>query len=171
MSRHVFRSIDANAPPPPEYPTRPDPALGQNDEFQSEGVQTGNALELTFRGRLARYFNGQAQYRLSKTYNNTGGISARGKYLVANGGNFFPANSYDPKAEWARSDMDQRNQLNLLGTVTAGPDGSRAGARAIFRAPYDVTTGADNNHDGVFTTGRLAFHATPDTVQAMPIWT
>jgi hypothetical protein len=150
-SRHVFRSIDANAPPPPDYLTRPNPALGQDDEFQSEGVQTGNALELTFRGRLARYFNGQAQYRLSKTYNNTGGISARGKYLVANGGNFFPANSYNPKAEWARSDTDQRNQLNLLGTITAGRLMDLGLVLELYSGlPYDVTTGADNNHDGVF---------------------
>jgi hypothetical protein len=151
VSRHVFRSIDANAPPPPDYLTRPDAALGQNDEFQSEGVQTGNALELTFRGRLTRYFNGQAQYRLSKTYNNTGGISARGKYLVANGGNFFPANSYNPNAEWARSDTDQRNQLNLLGTITSGPWLDLGLVLELYSGlPYDVTTGADNNHDGVF---------------------
>lgn len=152
VSRHVFRSIDANAPLPPHYLTRPDPSLGQNDEFQSEGAQTENALELTFRGQLAKYFNGQAQYRLAKTYNNTGGISARGKYLVANGGNFFPANSYNPQAEWARSDTDQRNQLNLLGTITAGHWLDLGLVLELYSGlPYDVTTGADNNHDGVFT--------------------
>ncbi len=107
ISCHAFRSIDVNAPPPPNYIERPDSALGQNEQFQSEGVQTGNALELTFRGRLTRYFTGQAQYQLSKTYNNTSGI------------NFFPANSCDPQAEWSRSDKDQRNRLNLLGTITA----------------------------------------------------
>lgn len=151
LSRHVFRSIDANAPSPPEFLTRPNPALGQDDQFQSEGVQTGNALEITFRGRLAHYFNGQAQYRLSKTYNNTGGISARGKYLAVNGGNFFPANSYDPKAEWARSDADQRNQLNLLGTIKVRQWADLGLALELYSGlPYDVTTGSDNNHDGVF---------------------
>lgn len=46
-TRHMLRSIDTNAPPPPNYSARPDSALGQNQQFQSEGVLTGNALELT----------------------------------------------------------------------------------------------------------------------------
>ncbi len=139
-SRHMFRSIDVNAPPPPNYNARPDSAVGQNEQFQSQGVQTGNALELTFRGRLTRYFTGQAQYRLSKTYNNTGGI------------NFFPANSYEPNAEWARSDKDQRNRLNLLGTVNASRWIDLGVILELYSGmPFDVTTGADNNHDGVFT--------------------
>lgn len=137
-SRHMFRSIDANAPPPPAYSARPDATYGQNEQFQSEAVQAGNALELTYRGHVSRYFNGQAQYRLSKTYNNTSGIQ------------FFPASSFDPKAEWSRSDPDQRNRLNLLGTVTAG---RWVDLGVVFQVhsgmPFDVTTGADNNHDGV----------------------
>ncbi|MHB2006575.1 MAG: TonB-dependent receptor [Acidobacteriaceae bacterium] len=136
--RHLFRSLDANAPPPPNYAARPDSALGQNQQFQSEGVLAGNALELTFRGRLTRFFTGQAQYRLSKTYNNTSGIIS------------FPANSYDPKAEWSRADPDQRNRLNLLGTVNAGRWIDLGAILELYSGkPFDITTGADNNHDGV----------------------
>ena len=136
----MFRSIDANAPPPPNYSARPDRALGQNQQFQSEGVQAGNTLELTYRGHLTQYFNGQVQYRLSKTYNNTSGIIS------------FPANSYDPKAEWSRSDPDQRNRLNLLGTVNAGRWLDLGLVLQLYSGmPFDVTTGADNNHDGVLT--------------------
>ena len=139
-SRHMFRSLDTNAPLPNGDLVRPDPALGQNQQFQSEGVQTGNVLELTFRGHLTRFFNGQAQYRLSKTYNNTSGI------------NFFPANSYDPQAEWARSNTDQRNRFNLLGTVHAGKWIELGTILQLYSgAPFDITTGADNNGDGVLT--------------------
>ncbi len=151
-SRHVFRAIDANAPPPPNYSARPDSALGQNEQFQSEGFQTGNALELTFRGRLTRYFNGQAQYRLSKTYNNTSGLNTHGTNTSTSGTDFFPANSYDPNAEWSRSDSDQRNRLNLLGTVNASHWFDLGMILELYSGmPFNVTTGADNNHDGVFT--------------------
>lgn len=137
-SRHMFRSLDINAPLPPNYAARPDSTLGQDEQFQSAGVQSGNALELTFRGRLSRFFSGQAQYRLSKTYNNTSGI------------NFFPAYSYAPEAEWARSDKDQRNRFNLLGTIHAGRWVELGTVLELYSGmPFNVLTGADNNRDGV----------------------
>lgn len=140
VSRHMFRSLDVNAPPPPGYGLRPNAALGQDEQFQSQGVQTGNALEVTFRGHPSPWFTGQAQYRLSKTYNNTSGV------------NFFPADSYDPNAEWSRSDKDQRNRLNLLGTIHGGDWADLGVILELYSgAPFDVTTGADNNHDGVLT--------------------
>ena len=92
---------------------------------------------MTFQGRLTRYFTGQAQYRLSKTYNNTSGIIS------------FPANSYDPKAEWARADPDLRNRLNLLGTIDASRWFDLGMILELYSGkPFDITTGADNNRDG-----------------------
>src|SRR5271156_1100412 len=41
----LFRSLDVNAPPPPDYAARPNPSLGQDRQFQSEGYQKSNALE------------------------------------------------------------------------------------------------------------------------------
>ena len=72
----LFRSIDANAPVliGGSY-VRPNPALGQDREIQSEGYLKGNALELTFRGKPSKYFTGQVQYTLSRTDNNTSGIT------------------------------------------------------------------------------------------------
>src|SRR5215469_3817535 len=134
----LFRSIDANAPLPPLYAAIPNPALGQIREIQSEGYQKSNALELTFRGKPSRYFTGQVQYTLSKTYNNTSGIT------------FFPANSYDPSNEWARSDLDRRHKLDLLGSsqpthfFVLG-----VGLSAYSGLPVNVITGSDNNGDGV----------------------
>ncbi len=134
----LFRSINANAPPLPPFLAVPDPALGQIREIQSEGYQKSNALELTFRGKPGRYFAGQVQYTLSKTYNNTSGIT------------FFPANSYDPSNEWARSDQDRRHKLDLL----ASSQPTRffvlgAGLSVYSGLPVNVITGSDNNGDGV----------------------
>jgi hypothetical protein len=134
----LFRSVDANAPLPPSYVVIPNPTLGQIREIQSEGYQKSNALELTFRGRPSRYFTGQIQYTLSKTYNNTSGIT------------FFPADSFDLSNEWARSDLDRRHKLDLLGSsqptrfFTLG-----VGLSAYSGLPVNIITGNDNNGDGV----------------------
>ena len=84
-SRNIdaFRSIDANAPLPPNYLFAPNPTLGQVRDIQSEGYQKSAALELTFRGKPSKWFSGQVQYTFGKTYNNTSGIT------------YFPGNSYD----------------------------------------------------------------------------
>ncbi len=133
-----FRSLDANAPPPPAYLARPNPNLGQERQIQSEGYQKSNALELTFRGRPSKFFNGQVQYTLSKTYNNTNSIT------------YFPANSYDPAADWARSDYDRRHKFDLLGSAQPTKFFTLGLALSLYSGrPVDVTTGSDNNHDGV----------------------
>ena len=133
----LFRSVDSNAPLLPAG-TIPDPSLGQVREIQSDGYQKSNALETTFQGKVSKYFSGQVQYRLSKTYNNTSGIT------------FFPANSYDPSADWARSDNDRRHKFDLLGSsqptrfFVVG-----VGLSLYSGLPTNVTTGTDNNDDGV----------------------
>jgi hypothetical protein len=134
----LFRSIDANAPLLPPFTDRPDPALGQNRQIQSDGYQKSNALELTFRGQPSKYFSGQVQYTLSKTYNNTQGIT------------YFPANSYDPAMDWARCDNDRRHKFDLLGSSHFTDLFSLGSALSLYSGkPVNVTTGADNNGDGV----------------------
>jgi hypothetical protein len=134
----LFRSVDANAPPPPLYASRPNPALGQEREIQSDGYQKSNSLEITFRGSPVKALTGQVQYTLSKTYNNTGGIT------------FFPGNSYDPNAEWARSDNDRRQKFDLLGSAQAGRFFIFGVALSLYSGkPVNITTGSDDNHDGV----------------------
>jgi hypothetical protein len=134
----LFRSIDVNAPPPPDYLARPNPNLGQEREIQSEGYQKSNALELTFRGKPSKFFTGQVQYTLSKTYNNTSGIT------------YFPANSYDPSAEWARSGDDRRHGFDLLGSVQASRFFTVGTALSLYSGkPVTITTGSDNNRDGI----------------------
>jgi hypothetical protein len=134
----LFRSLDANAPFPPDYLSRPDSALGQEREMQSEGYQRSNALELVFRGRPSKFFTGQVQYTFSKTYNNTSGIA------------YFPANSYDASAEWARSDDDRRHKFDLLGSVQATRYFTVGTALSLYSGkPVTITTGSDDNRDGI----------------------
>jgi hypothetical protein len=134
----MFRSVDVNAPPPPAYAARPYPNLGQQRQMQSEGYLKSNALEVGFRGRPAKFLTGQARYNLGKTYNNTSGIT------------YFPANSYDPKADWSRSDNDQRHKFDLLASAEAGQWFNFGTAFSVYSGkPVDVTTGNDDNRDGL----------------------
>jgi TonB dependent receptor len=134
----LFRSVDANAPPPPTYAARPDPDIGQERSIHSQGYQKSNALEVTFRGRASKYFDGQVQYTLNKTYNNTSGVT------------YFPGNSYDPRADWARADTDRRHKFDLLGSAQPTKFFTLGLALSLYSGrPVNVTTGADNNHDGI----------------------
>jgi len=134
----LFRSIDANAPLPPLYGPRPNPGLGQDREIQSTGYQKSSALELTFRGSPVNFLTGQVQYTFSKTYNDTSGIT------------FFPGNSYNPSGDWARSDNDRRHKFDLMGSAQAGHLVTLGAALSLYSGkPVNITTGSDNNHDGV----------------------
>jgi hypothetical protein len=135
----LFRSRDINAPPPPNFVARPNPNLGQERQIESEGYQKSNSLELTFRGRPSRFFAGQVQYTLGKTYNNTSGIT------------YFPGNSYFAAADWARSDNDRRHKFDLLGSTEIAKYFSIGAALSLYSGkPVNVTTGADDNHDGIY---------------------
>ena len=135
----LFRSIDANAPPL-DTVVRPNLSLGQERQIQSDGYQKGNALELTYRGKVSRFFNGQVQYTLSKTYNNTSGIT------------YFPGSSFDPAADWARSDNDRRHKFDLLASMRPTKWFGVGAALSLYSGkPVNVTTGSDDNHDGVVT--------------------
>jgi hypothetical protein len=132
-----FRSVDANAPINGSI-VRPNPTLGQVREIQSDGYLKGNSLELTFRGKPSRYFAGQVQYTLSRTYNNTSGIT------------FFPANSYNPAADWGRSDNDRLHKFDLLASSQPTRFFTVGAALSLYSGkPVNITTGADNNHDGI----------------------
>jgi hypothetical protein len=127
-----FRSRDINAPLPPYYTVRPGLAFGQIREMESAGRGISNALEVTLRGNITRYFSGMAQYRLSKALNNAGGIG------------WFPADNYTLAGEWARADFDQRHRFNLLGAINAGKwFNFGVGLNISSGKPYSETSGID----------------------------
>jgi hypothetical protein len=141
----LFRSRDINAPTASNSAARPNPNLGQERQLESEGSQKSNSVEFTFRGKPSRFFAGQVQYTLGKTYNNTSGIT------------YFPGNSYLAAADWARSDNDRRHKFDLLGSSEALRYFSIGAALSLYSGkPVNVTTGADDNHDGIYNDRPLA---------------
>jgi hypothetical protein len=75
-------------------------------QIESTGRQQSDSISVTVRGRMTKWFNGQAQYALSRAYNDTNGIGS------------YPANDYDLSGEYARADFDRRHRLILLGRLT-----------------------------------------------------
>jgi len=135
---HLFRSRDVNAPLPPFYLTRPDAGYGSIRQVESTGRQQSDALSVTLRGHVTRWFNGQMQYTLSRVDNDTSGITS------------FPANDYDVSGEWARADFDRRHRFLVLGRVTATKVMDLGvGLTLNSGSPYTETIGQD-----VFNNGR-----------------
>ena len=129
----LFRSRDLNAPLPPLYLLRPNPEIGTLRDIESDGDLTSNALKLTVRTKISRFFNGMAQYTLSRSYDDTAGIGA------------FPANQYDLTGEWSRSNYDALHFLYFYGTFSA-PKGVSLGASlsVLSGQSYTMTTGMDD---------------------------
>ncbi len=133
----LFRSRDVNAPPPPLYVARPDGTYGAIRQIESTGRQAGDSLQVTLRGQVTRWFNGQTQYTLSRLWNDTNGL------------NSYPANDYTLSGEWARADADRRHRLVLLGRVTINklPD-IGVGVTMNSAGPYSELLGADVYNNG-----------------------
>jgi hypothetical protein len=133
---HLFRSRDVNAPPPPLYLSRPDPAYGVVRQVESTGRQATDSLNVTLRGKVTRWFNGQMQYTLSRGYNDTNGIGS------------FPANDYDLSGEWARADFDRRHRVNLLGRTGLKLFDLGVALAMNSGGPYNETLGLDLFNNG-----------------------
>ena len=133
---HMFRSRDVNAPPPPLYLTRPDPAYGVVRQVESTGSQETDSLQVTVRGKASRWFNGQMQYTLSRGYNDTNGIGS------------FPANDYDLSGEWARADFDRRHRFNLIGRTPLRVIDLGVALSMNTGGPYNETLGLDLFNNG-----------------------
>ncbi|MBM3811732.1 MAG: TonB-dependent receptor [Acidimicrobiia bacterium] len=133
-----FRSRDANAPLPPSFSSRPVRTVNVLRLIESAGRMEGNALEISVRGDIAPRVTGMVQYVFSKTSSDTGGL------------NWFPADSFAPRGEWGRADSDRRHQFNFLGTAALHRWANFGiSAFALTGLPYNITTGRDDNGDGM----------------------
>ncbi len=132
-----FRARDANAPMPPDF-TRPDPTLATARVIESSARMAGRSLEAGLRGRITRFFEGSLLYSWSRTFNDTSGAGV------------LPANSLDLSGEWARADFDRRHRFSAAGKFPLG-DWFDLGLilRLESGAPYSITTGRDDNRDGL----------------------
>jgi hypothetical protein len=93
---------------------------------------------------MPHHVSGLMQYTLSRTDNNTGGIT------------WFPANQYDLSGEWSRADFDQKHRFNLLESYSPGKSFTiGVGVTAASGKPYSLTSGGDIYGTGL-TNGRPA---------------
>jgi len=134
---NVFRSRDVNAPPPPDFAARPDPAHSVVRQIESAGRLETESLQLTLRGQLTKYFNGSAEYSFGRAYNDTSGFF------------WMPPNAYDLSLEYARADFNQRHRVEAFGTLTAGRGVTIGVSTSAWTGrPYSLTTGTDLFHTG-----------------------
>ena len=133
----MFRSRDINAPPPPLYSERPNPAYASIRQIESTGRQQTHSIQFTLRGRMAPRLQGSAQYTVGSARNDTSGINA------------LPANNYDLTREWGRADFDQRHRVDVLGQYKGGDWFNFGVALALYSGrPYSLRTGTDDYHTG-----------------------
>jgi hypothetical protein len=135
--RNQMRSININAPN--EFGVRPDPSVGTVTQFDSTGRSQSDRLELrgTYRFPQRNIFMNM-NYTLGQVRNHADSATS------------LPANNLDPDAEWGPSRQDIRHRVQgminvpiLYGVRTS------VNVQAQSATPYSITTGRDDNRDGV----------------------
>ena len=139
---HEFRSVDINAPTPVSgYTERPDPEYGRVRQMQPYAFFEGSGLDVSFRGRVNKYFTGFGRYTWSHYASNTGGIG------------WYPQNQYAPNDEWGNANFDRRQRFGMYAMVN--PKSIFNLATGIFAntgRPWTITTGTDDYGDSLFNT-------------------
>ncbi|MDT5262081.1 MAG: hypothetical protein QOC61_1085 [Acidobacteriota bacterium] len=136
-TRHVLRSRNINAPLPSGL--RPRPELGNIYQYETSGTQSMKQLNISVSKQFNRAVSLSANYTLSKAQSDTdfGG---------------FPVNQYDLTGEYGRTSFDTRHRFFLFGSL--GIPYLKLSLNPIIIAntgrPFNITTGFDNNRDGIF---------------------
>jgi len=144
---HKFLARNINAPLPGSGKT-PFPG-GNIYQYESAGTFNENQLVVSvnrrFKGRFAMF----GRYTYNRAFSNSDGI------------NSFPANPYNLQADYGRASTDIRHDL-VLGGSLLGPFRTDLNPFLVVRsgAPFNITTGQDNNGDSLFT-DRPSFAANP----------
>ena len=135
--RHQMRSRNVNAPD--AFGVRPEPNIGSVTQLESSGRTSNDRLNLSVNYRVpAKRVFMNANYTLASIKN------------VADNPLTLPANSLDPDAEWGPASQDVRHRVNAMVTFPVWL-GLRANinTNASSAPPYTITTGRDDNGDGV----------------------
>jgi hypothetical protein len=135
--RNLMRSININAPD--ELGIRPEPTVGTVTQFDSTGRSQSDRLELraTFRVPQRNMFM-NVNYTLGQVKNH------------ADGATTLPANNLEPDAEWGPSRQDIRHRVQGQVNIPLFY-GIRTNVNVTAQSaiPYTITTGRDDNRDGV----------------------
>jgi Carboxypeptidase regulatory-like domain len=138
---HLLRSRNINAPFTNEGgPNRPDPNAGNIFQYESNGVFNQRQFIVNLSNRFNSRFSFYTIYSFNKANSDTDGSLS------------FPANSYDLRDEYGRSALDIRHRFVFGGTISA-PWNLVLSPFIVIRsgAPFNITTGRDNNGDLQFT--------------------
>jgi hypothetical protein len=150
----VFRSVDINAPTPASgYTERPDPAYGRVRQMQPAGFLEGNGMDISYRGRLNKYFTGFGRYTWSHYESDSDGIG------------WYPQNQFAPNDEWSNASFDRRNRLGMYAMFN--PESVlnlSAGIFANSGRPWTVLTGTDAYGDDLFNTRPDGISRNTDTM-------
>ena len=138
---NLFRSRNINAPlPSTNFTSRPNPALGNVNEYESNGVLNQQQLLINFNTRLNPRFTIFTNYRLNRAKSDSDGA-----------GN-FPADSYSLAGEYGNAGLDLRHNL-FLGASIGAPWGIQLNPLIVgfSSRPFNIITGIDSNSDGQFS--------------------
>jgi Carboxypeptidase regulatory-like domain len=148
---HFFYIRNTNAPFAPGAPP-PNPNIGNVYQYDSEGIYRQN--QLIVNGRLA--LGGKVSlfgfYTLGYANANvSGGGPSSGYSTGIMSSASFLSNSYDPMEDYGRAAFDVRNRALIAGSISM-PYGFRLSPFIVVNsgAPYNITTGQDNNGDSIF---------------------
>jgi hypothetical protein len=130
---HLLRARNPN---PPGSGGRGSTPAAQIYETESTGSLRAHSFAVTFRGYLGK-FKGTINYTLSRSIDDTSGVFD------------LPADNRNLASERGRSDFDRRHRFTTMGVYEWRGAGLRLGTVATFLsgAPYDITTGSDDNGD------------------------
>jgi hypothetical protein len=135
--RNQMRSRDINTPDPVTG-LRPEPAISSITQFESTGRSARDSLTINVGYAVPRrQMNVGMNYTLARFRNH------------ADNPTQLPVDSHDPDAEWgpASQDIRHRLQTNVFLPPLAGFRLAVNGLVYQSAAPYNITTGYDDNHD------------------------
>jgi hypothetical protein len=133
---NLFRSRNANAP---VNGVRPDPSVLNVTELESTARALNDSAQVDlFVAHPSRRLSANVSYAYGGAMDETDGVFS------------LPPDNSDMRAEWGPARGDARHKLNA--TVNSDLPGQfrvSANFRAQSALPYNITTGADANGDGV----------------------
>jgi hypothetical protein len=134
-----MRSININAP---VGGVRPNPQFGDITQFESTGRTQRDQLSISTQ---IRYQVAQQQMGMRFTY------TLGQEKNFANGATSLPSNNLNPDVDWGPANNDIRHQFTVQGQAPL-LFGIRGNINLQVRsgAPYNMTTGFDDNDDGAF---------------------
>lgn len=137
----LFRGRNLNAPL--QDGARPDPTLGNVLQVEAAGRSRLDRLDVVV-SRVGMK-QGQSSYLLSGYY------SLSRQQTDTDGPFSPPSDSYHPSADWGPAVSDVRHRLVGMASVSL-PKNFRVMTTMSLSsaAPYNITTGYDDNHDTVF---------------------